>query len=41
MLQAYAVISAMDARRLDYEFIQYEKKHTPIGVLLNENMKHF
>lgn len=32
MLQAYATVSMLEARGLDYELIQYEKKHTPIGV---------
>lgn len=33
MLQAYATVSMLEARGLDYELIQYEKKRTPIGVL--------
>lgn len=33
MLQAYATVSMLEARGLDYELIQYEKKHTPIGVI--------
>ena len=33
MLQAYATVSMLEDRGLDYELIQYEKKHTPIGVL--------
>ena len=33
MLQAYATVSMLEARGLDYELIQYEKKRTPIGVI--------
>ena len=33
MLQAYATVSMLEDRGLDYELIQYEKKCTPIGVL--------
>lgn len=33
MLQAYATVSMLEARGLEYELIQYEKKHTPIGVI--------
>lgn len=33
MLQAYATVSMLEARRMDYELIQYEKKRTPIGVI--------
>ena len=29
MLQAYATVSMLEARGLDYELIQYEKKRTP------------
>lgn len=33
MLQAYATVSMLEARGLDYELIQYEKKRTPIGMI--------
>lgn len=33
MLQAYATVSMLEARGMDYELIQYEKKRTPIGVI--------
>lgn len=33
MLQAYATVSMLEARGLEYELIQYEKKHTPIGIV--------
>lgn len=33
MLQAYATVSMLEAFGLDYELIQYEKKHTPLGVI--------
>lgn len=33
MLQAYATVSMLEAYGLDYELIQYEKKHTLIGVI--------
>ena len=33
MLQAYATVSMLEDRGLDYELVQYEKKHTPIGVI--------
>ena len=47
MLQAYATVSMLEARGLDYELIQYEKKQSPVrliksltrllnGVLLND-----
>ena len=33
MLQAYATVSMLEARGLDYELIQYEKNRTPIGMI--------
>ena len=33
MLQALATVSLLDDMGLEYELIQYEKRHTPIGVL--------
>lgn len=33
MLQAYATVSILESRGLDYELIRYQKKQTPIGVL--------
>ena len=37
MLQAYATVSMLEARGLDYELIQYEKKRTPIAFFFNCN----
>lgn len=33
LLQAYATVSMLEARGVDYELIQYEKRHTPIGIV--------
>lgn len=33
MLQAYATVSMLEQRGLDYELIQYEKQQTPMGVV--------
>lgn len=52
MLQAYATVSMFETRGVEYELIQYQKKHTPIsiikslprllnGVLLNDKYEGF
>ncbi len=33
MLQAYATISMLESRGVQYELIQYEKKHTLVGIV--------
>lgn len=33
MLQAYATASFLEARGIEYELIQYQKKHTLTGII--------
>lgn len=33
MLQAYATVSMLEQRELEYELIQYEKQRTPMGIV--------